>query len=201
MDEFDDLKKLWQQSPVTVDAQTIRLTNATHQQRLERTQLRGAILLLLTAGLLLYLGFGSILTGLAFRAVTTYIAIALLALFSAGQSLIGLYVYQRLRSIDVSAPVTEHLRQWEAYYAFRKRLIRINLPLYYLLLNGAFALYFIEILGLMPMTERVIALTLYGTWMLFAWFVLGKRNLRREEDRLTSIMNNLRQQQAKLSSD
>lgn len=201
MDEFEDLKKLWQQSPVPVapvDTQALRRANATHQQKLERTQLRGSILLLLTAVYLIYLGFFS---RISFQAMTTYVAIVFISLCCIGQAGIGLYLYYRLRSIDVSAPVTAHLHEWERYYAFRKRLIRVNMPVYYLLLNGAFALYFIEIMGLMPVVARIVALTLYIGWMLFAWFVLGKRSLRREEERLNGIMANLRTQQAQLGSD
>jgi hypothetical protein len=201
MNEFDDLKNLWQQSipPVgPVDTQVLRRANATAQQQLERTQLRGAILLLLTAVYLIYLGFFS---RIPFQAVTTYAAIVLIIVCCIGQAGINLYLLRRLRSINVSAPVAEHLHQWETYYAFRKRLIRINLPVYYLLLNGAFALYFIEILGLLPMITRLVVLAAYIAWMLFVWFVLGKRSLRREETRLNGLISNLRGQQAQLNSD
>lgn len=201
MDEFDDLRNLWQQAapPVaSVDTAKMRRANATAQQQLERTQRRGAITLLLTAVYLVYLGFFS---GIPFRAVTTYVAIVLIILCCVGQAGIHLYLFRRLRSIDVAAPVTRHLHQWETYYAFRKRLIRINLPVYYLLLNGAFGLYFIEMLGLLSAPVRLVALVLYIGWMLFAWFVLGKRSLRREDERLSGIITNLRRQQTQLGSD
>lgn len=201
MDEFDQLKNLWQQAapPVaSVDTEKMRRANATAQQQLERTQRRGAITLLLTAVYLVYLGFFS---GLSFQAVTTYVAIVLIILCCVGQAGIHLYLLRRLQRIDVAAPTTEHLNQWETYYAFRKRLIRINLPMYYLLLNGAFGLYFIEMLGLLAVPMRLVVLALYSGWMLFAWFVLGKRSLRREDDRLSGIIGNLRAQQTQLGSD
>ena len=188
MNEFDELKNRWQQStpPASpVDTQSIQRANVPYQQALERTQLRGAILLLLTAAYLVYFGFFS---RMIFHATTTYVAIVLMVLCCVGQGLVGLYRYHLLRSIDVSAPVTEHLHQWELYYTFRQRLLRINLPLYYLFLNGAFALYFIEVLGPMSLNTRIVSLTLYIAWVFFAWFVLGKRSLRREQDRLDTIM-------------
>lgn len=198
MTEFDDLKNSWQRAtpPVApVDVRQLRRANATVQQQLERKQLWGAASLVLTALYLIYLGF---LSGIPFQALTTYAAIVLIVLCCVGQAGIQLYLYQRLRSIDIAAPVTEHLQQWETYYRFRKRLIQINLPIYYLLLNGAFGLYAIEILGLLPATMQGIVLVLYVAWMLFAWFVLGKRSLRREDDRLTGIMDRLREQQTQL---
>lgn len=200
MDNFDGFKNLWQQpiaAPAPIDSQWLKRTTATHQRKLERIQLIGAGTLFLTAVLLLLIGFG---IDLQFRSILTYVAIVLLAAICVGQGIINLNVYSRLRHIDVTAAVTNHLQQWEDYYAFRKRLIRINGPVYYLLLNGAFGLYFIEILGMMPITARIIALSVYAAWMLFAYFVLGKRTLLKEEQRLTEIIDTLRQQQQQLTN-
>jgi hypothetical protein len=200
MDNFDSFKNLWQQpiaASAPIDSQWLKRTTATHQRKLERIQLIGAGTLFLTAVLLLLIGFG---IDLQFRSILTYVAIVLLAAICVGQGIINLNVYSRLRHIDVTAAVTNHLQQWEDYYAFRKRLIRINGPVYYLLLNGAFGLYFIEILGMMPITARIIALSVYAAWMLFAYFVLGKRTLLKEEQRLTEIIDSLRQQQQQLTN-
>ena len=200
MDNFDSFKNLWQQpiaASAPIDSQWLKRTTATHQRKLERIQLIGAGTLFLTAVLLLLIGFG---IDLQFRSILTYVAIVLLAAICVGQGIINLNVYSRLRHIDVTAAVTNHLQQWEDYYAFRKRLIRINGPVYYLLLNGAFGLYFIEILGMMPITARIIALSVYVAWMLFAYFVLGKRTLLKEEQRLTEIIDSLRQQQQQLTN-
>jgi hypothetical protein len=57
--------------------------------------------------------------------------------------------------------VNDHLQQRENYYAFRKRLIRINRAVYYLLPDGAFGLCFVEILGLMLIVTRVVTLSVY----------------------------------------
>jgi hypothetical protein len=200
MDNFDEFKQLWQKAPsvpAPIDSQQLVRNTASQQRKLERTQLFGAVTLFVTAALLLILGFG---IGLQFRSTLTYVAIVLLAVICIGQGLINLSVYSQLRRIDVTTTVTDHLHQWEGYYVFRKRLIRINGPVYYLLLNGAFGLYFIEILGLMPLASRIVVLTLYVLWMLFAYFVLGKRTIRKEDDRLNEIINNLRQQQQQLTN-
>jgi amino acid permease len=198
MDNFDEFKQLWRQvpsAPAPIDSQQLVRNTAPQQRKLERTQLFGAVTLFVTAVLLLIIGFG---IGLQFRSTLTYVAIVLLAVICVGQGLINLSVYGQLRRIDVTATVTNHLHQWESYYLFRKRLIRINGPVYFLLLNGALGMYFIEILGLMPLTSRIIVLALYIIWMLFSYFVLGKRTIRKEDDRLNEIIDNLRQQQQQL---
>ncbi|GAB3979673.1 hypothetical protein GCM10028806_45530 [Spirosoma terrae] len=201
MDDFDKLKQVWQQQAVPVtkpDLDLLKQSNADHQRKLERPQLFSAISLFLTSAFILWMGFFSSIT---FQSRLTYVALALLSLVPAIQGVISLTVYNRLRRIDVTAPVTEHLSQWEQYYAFRQKMVRINLPVYYVLLNGAFGLYFIEMLGYFPLIGQLVALSLYVAWMLFAYFVLGKRALRKENGRLMSIIDNLKTIQQQLDDN
>ena len=98
----------------------------------------------------------------------------LLALIHAIQGGINLGVYVRLRRIGLGASVAQHLDQWEGYDAFRKQLIRINLPFYYILLKGVFGLYFIAILGYFSLVCPILALLPYVAWMMYAYFCVGK---------------------------
>lgn len=201
MDPFDDLKKIWQQPvspPDTAGWEQLRQTNATHSQKLARTQLVSGLALALTA---VFLATFNELTGIRFTQQTTYVGLYLMACITGGQAVVNLYMYWRLRQIDLAAPVAEHLADWERYYAFRKQLVRVNGPVYFLLLNGAFGLYFIEILGQMSLSSRIISLVVYTCWMLYAYFVLGKRTLRREEGRLNEIIGGLRRYQNQLASE
>ena len=199
MDNFDELKQLWQQQPIptpTLPIDQLKKNNVDAQRKLERQQLLSGVLLLLTALFIVWMGFFS---SIQFQSELTYLAVVLLALIPAAQGFINLSIYRRLHRIDVTMPVAQHLDQWQQYYVFRKQLLRINLPLYYLLLIGAFGLYFIEILGHFSLTGRIIALSLFTAWMLFAYFVLGKRTLRRENERLETIIANLRTMQQQLA--
>ena len=190
MDNFEHLKQVWQQQAVPTGSFNItelKKHNADNQRKLERTQLISAIALLLTPAAIIWMGFFS---SIRFQSSLTYVAVVLIALISVVQGIINLSLYARLRRIDITVPVSRHLEQWQRYYTFQKQLVRINLPLYYLLLNGAFGLYFIEILGIMPTTGRLVALSIYVAWMLYAYFVLGKRTLRKEQERLETIIHN-----------
>lgn len=200
MDDFEHLKNVWQKQTILkpiVNSAELEKTNADHQRRLERAQILPAIALWLTSVGILWIGFFS---GIQFKSSLTYVAVVLLALIPTFQGIINLTIYFRLRRIDVSAPIAQHLSQWQQYYAFRKRLIRINGPVYFLLLNGAFGLYFIEILGYFPLLGRLVALSIYSAWMLFAYFVLGARTLRKEHERLEAIINNLQTLQRQIDS-
>jgi hypothetical protein len=198
MDNFEHLKQVWQQQVVpteTINTAELKKHNVDNQRKLERTQLLSGIALLLTPIGIIWMGFFS---SIHFQSALTYVAVVLISLLSATQGIISLSLYVRLRRIDITLSIAQHLDQWERYYAFRKQLVRVNLPLYYLLMNGAFGLYFIEILGLMPLLWRLIALGVYLAWMLYAYFVLGKRTLRKEQERLETIINNLRAIQQQL---
>ena len=192
MDSFDKLKQVWQQQAIPAnipDINELKKSNADNQRKLERVQLLGAISLLLTSVAIIWIGFFS---SIHFRSSLTYAAVALIALISATQGIVGLTIYARLRRINISVSVAQNLAQWQRYYTFRKQLIRVNFPLYYVLLNGAFGLYFIEILGMMPLIQRLVCLILYCAWMLYAYFILGKRTLKKEDDRLQAIISNLK---------
>ncbi|GAB4040213.1 hypothetical protein [Spirosoma jeollabukense] len=201
MDDFEQLKHVWQQQAVPAsmpDVDELKKSNANTQRKLERLQLLSASTLLLTSAFIIWIGF---FTSIHFQSTLTYVAVVLLALIPAIQGGISLGVYVRLRRIDVGASVAQHLDQWERYYAFRKQLIRINLPVYYILLNGAFGLYFIEILGYFSLTGRILALVPYVAWMMYAYFVLGKRSLHKENERLESIISNLKMLQDQLNRE
>ncbi|GAB4015343.1 hypothetical protein [Spirosoma koreense] len=201
MDNFEQLKHVWQQQSVlkpAPDLAELRKTAAANRRKLERPQLLSAIALLVTSIVVLWIGFFS---GITFRSTLTYVAVILIALIPALQALINFNLYQRLRRIDVTAPITQHLEQWEQYYALRKYLIRVNIPLYYVLLNGAFGLYFIEILGYFSLTGRIVSLSIYLAWMLFAYFVLGKRTVRKETNRLETLIDSLRVIQQQLTDE
>jgi Flp pilus assembly protein TadB len=66
------------------------------------------------------------------------------------------------------------------------------MPVYYVLLNIAMAIYMIEIFTGRPVANVIIFIAVYAGWMLFAYFYLGKRNLKKEDNRLRKIIDDLK---------
>ncbi|MBB5286771.1 hypothetical protein HNQ92_004932 [Rhabdobacter roseus] len=199
MEEFEDFKRLWQQPtppPPVLDVARLKKANQSAQRKLERTQLWSAVALILTTGWVAGVGFMS-----DFKSSLTYVATGLLALIPLGQGLINLSVYRRLRRLDVAAPAAEHLRQWEAYYQFRRRLVRYNGPLYTLALSAALGLYYLEFLPYFSLVYKIVLCSVTLGWILFAYFVLGRRTLRKEYARLEEIMDNLKKLQQQIEPD
>jgi len=194
MQDFDSLKNMWQQSSAeSADGppSTINTTNHTPglKMKLQREQLIGAIMLVITA---ILISLMALYGNFNFVHWYTYGAMVLVCIICLVQTAILLATYKRIKRIDETALPALHLQQWEEYYAFRKQQIRWNMPVYYVLLNIAMGIYFIEVLGGRPIGNVMILLVIYFGWMLFSWFYLGKRKMKQENARLQKIMDELK---------
>ncbi|WP_234736757.1 hypothetical protein [Tellurirhabdus bombi] len=198
MEDFENLKKLWQQetpTPPKIDSSALKKSTQSHQRHLERSQLKAIVTLTLTALFILWLGFFS---SIQFQSKLTYAAILMICLVCLAQVLICFTIYRRLRRFNVAAPATEHLQQWEEYYRFRQQQIKINTPLYSLALGIALAGYYIEILRYFSTFYQVLIWVVTLAWILFAHFVLGRRTIQKEYRRLEEIIDNLKKLQQQL---
>ena len=193
MQDFDSLKNMWQQPVKSGDvSQDIinSITNTkTTKMKLQKPQLHGAIALTLTA---IFIACLAIFGGLNFKHWYTYGGMVLICIVCLVQASFMYATYKKIKSIDYTVEPAAHLHQWEAYYDLRKRQNRWNMPVYYVLLNVAMAIYMIEIFRGRPIVNVLIFIAIYMAWMLFAYFYLGRRNLRREDNRLQTIINELK---------
>lgn len=197
MKDFDSLKDMWQ-APTEVEKspaiKNIGNNSKTLKMKLQKQQLVGAIMLVLTA---LLIGGMAIFANFNFQHWYTYGAMALLCVICLAQAGLMLSLYKKIRNINETETPAAHLQQWEAYYDLRKQQNKWNMPLYYILLNVAMGIYLIEIFTGRPLLNVSIFITVYVAWMLFAYFYLGKRTMAKEENRLTGIiaeLKNIKQQ-------
>ncbi len=193
MQDFDSLKNMWQQPVKSGDvSQDIinSITNTkTTKMKLQKPQLHGAIALTLTA---IFIACLAIFGGLNFKHWYTYGGMVLICIVCLVQASFMYATYKKIKSIDDTVEPAAHLHQWEAYYDLRKKQNRWNMPVYYVLLNVAMAIYMIEIFTGKPVLNGVVFIAIYAAWMMFAYFYLGRRNLRREDNRLQTIINDLK---------
>lgn len=192
MQDFDSLKNMWQQSsPEDNPPQTLSIskTSTSEKMKMQKQQLGGAIMLLLTA---LLVGALAIFGDLNFTRWYTYGGMALISLVCTCQAIFMFSIYKKLKNIDATSTPALHLQQWETYYGMRKRQNKWNMPLYYFLLNIAMGIYVLEIFTGRPMINVIIFISVYAAWMLFAYFYLGKRNVKKEDARLNGIISELK---------
>jgi hypothetical protein len=184
---------MWQQPAKAAEAnQEIinSLTNTiTTKMKLQKPQLHGAIALMLAA---IFIACLAIFGNLNFIHWYTYGGMVLICMICLVQAGFMYTTYKKIKSIDDTVEPAAHLQQWEAYYDLRKKQNRWNMPVYYVLLNAAMAIYVIELFKGRPVLNVLIFIAIYAAWMLFAYFYLGKKNLRKEENRLQTIINELK---------
>lgn len=202
MKDFDSLKTLWEQAGDDLSPRDNKKVQWSNQSRnyklnLQNQQLRGGILLIFTALLIIAMA----LFADFYKTLITYIGMYLLSVICLAQAILLLYTWQKIKNIDETLPPHQHLQQWEAYYNFRKKLIKWNMPLYFIFLNLAMGIYLFDIFQGRPIVNVLIFLAIYFGWMVFAYFYLGKRVIRKEEFKLKTIMDNLKQLEAQLTGE
>jgi hypothetical protein len=192
MQDFDSLKNIWQQ-PTPADKNPAMIpigkNSTTLKMKLQKQQLGGAVMLVLTAILIAAM---AIFGGFNFTHWYTYGGMVLICTVCLAQAGLMFSLYKKISNIDETVSPTAHLQQWEAYYDLRKKQNKWNMPLYYILLNIAMGIYLIEVFTGRPLVNVSIFIAVYIAWMLFAYFYLGKKNIRKEDIRLNSIVEELK---------
>ena len=192
MQDFDSLKNMYQQpqaSGTVMPADTIHNSALTIKRKMQKQQAGGAVMLFATAVFIAALG---LFANFNFTKWYTYAAMAMLCLICTAQAILMLTIYYKLKVIDETASPAQHLRQWEQYYAMRKKQNKWNMPLYYLLLNTAMGIYVLEIFTGRPLRWVLLFIVVYIAWMIFAYFYLGRRVMAKEDKRLNGIISNLK---------
>lgn len=193
MQDFDSLKNMWQQpaDTGTANEEIMKIINntTTSKMKLQKPHLYGTIALILTA---IFIAALALFGNLNFKHWYTYGGMVLIALVCIVQAVFMYTIYKKIKNIDDTAAPAEHLQQWETYYSLRKKQNKWNMPVYYVLLNIAMAIYMIEIFTGRPVANVIIFIAVYAGWMLFAYFYLGKRNLKKEDNRLRKIIDDLK---------
>lgn len=200
MQDFDSLKNIWQQSAADKVPATIAINKnlKTTKMKLLKPQLHGSLFLTLTAIFIICLAvFGN----LNFQHWYTYGAMGLMSVICLLQAAFMYATFKKIKRIDETAAPATHLQQWEAYYDQRKKQLKWNMPVYYILLNTAMGLYMIEIFTGRPLKNVFIFVAVYVAWMLFAYFYLGKRSMQKETNRLQSIIDELGSKEKQLEAE
>ena len=201
MQDFDELKKIWQEEagsarPLTTPKE-LSSTSQRNRNVLKNSSLWGAIGQIVTGGfitwMIVYGNFG-------FKFWYTHFSMVMVVLLSLIQAGFMFYTYGKIKAIDDSVSPAEHLRQWEDYYAIRKKQLTFQGPVFTILLSIAIGIYYIEILSGRPFLPSLIIVIVTIAWILFAYFYLGKRSLKKEAGRLQSIIDELKEVEEQFSA-
>lgn len=189
MKEFDNLKEIWNQqkeSAVPDVSQIISKAKKEKKSMGNKIILQVGILLFTIAALIM------VVSKIDFKMITTFIGIGLMLTTIFIFSLIRLYQAYKLKSIDLTESPKQVLLKLEQFYAFQQLVSTKCMLAYFILLNVAFGLYFIEVMAPMSTLMKTISLLIYIAWMLFAYFILGKKQTQKEYDKTQSLIDGIK---------
>ena len=193
MKDFDNLKDLWKTQ------EEVKLPDVSEiLRKVKREKLIYTNKILFQVSILIVTMFALIWIGslIDFKMTTTYIGLGIMLLCIAGFSAIRLYQMITLKKIDLTEKPSVILSKLEKYYNFQQFVgTKITLA-YFILLNLAFVFYFIEVMQPMSTSLKTICLTVYCAWMAFAYFYLGKKQKKKENDKINSIIESIKEMES-----
>lgn len=190
MEEFKELENLWKQSETKIPPQKTNISKIkNNRMKLKNTYTKGAILLILTGifilGLMIFLD-SNIKTILV---VSSMIIISITCFL---QAALMLFTANEIAKIDETQTPTFHLKQWQNFRAFQKKQRHWNMPVYYTLLSIALGVYMYELLKNVDLWKMILTFAITYSWMLFAYFYLFKKEIKKQDAKLDGIISELK---------
>lgn len=190
MEEFKELENLWKQSETEVPAKNTDISKIkNNRMKLKNTYTKGAIILIVT-------GIGILILMTTFDAkiktapiISSMIIISITCFLQAG---LMLFTAQKISKIDETQTPGMHLKQWQNFRLFQKKQRHWNMPVYYVLLSIALAVYMYELLKTVDLWKMILAFAITYSWMLFAYFYLGKKEVKKQDAKLDGIIAELK---------
>lgn len=193
MKDFNDIQNLWKQQetkPLPDVTQIIASAKKDKQHFTNKIIIQTSILAL-TLPFLVWIG--SIFD---FKKTTSYIGLTLMFCCVFIFSAIRLYQIIRLKKMDVTEEPQVNLHKLEQYYSFQKVVSTKITAAYFIVMNIAFGLYFIEVMTPMSALLKTIVLIVYIVWMLFAFFYLGKKQKAKEYARIQRLIDTIKEMES-----
>lgn len=193
MKDFNDIQNLWKQQETKPlpDVTQIIANAKKDKQHFTNKIILQTIILALTLPCLLWIG--SIID---FKKTSSYIGLTLMFCCVFVFSAIRLYQIIRLKKMDVTEEPQVNLKKLEQYYSFQKLVSTKITAAYFIVMNIAFGLYFIEVMTPMSTLLKTIVLIVYVAWMLFAFFYLGKKQKAKEYARIQRLIDTIKEMES-----
>ena len=190
MKDFNEIQNLWnEQKTVQLPDVNSILADAKKVQRDLNSKI--AIQICILVGVVIFILI--IMQVIPFKAATTFIGIGLMATTILLFSVVRLYQVIQMKKIDLTKNPKLLLIDLAQYYQFQNTVNTKYTLLYFILMNIAFAFYFIEVLQPVPILYQVIIIAVYLLWMFFAFLYLGKKHKQKEQAKTQSIINAIKE--------
>ena len=190
MEEFKELEKLWKQSETKHPTKDTKISKIkSNRIKLKNTYSKGAILLIVTGILILVMLF---FLDSKLKTIPIILSIIIVSLTCFLQAFLMLFTANKISTIDETQTPSFHLKQWQNFREFQKKQRHWNMPVYYILLGSALGVYFYELLKNIDLWKMILAYVITYSWMLFAYFYLGKKEIKKQDAKLDHIISELK---------
>lgn len=189
MQDFDELKNIWQQEePKRMPEASEVLARISSTKHALTQNLLKAIIQLVPAFVVVLL----IAIFIKFESQVTYagIIIILVAIIVYGYFVVRHY-FDLAKDYSLLKPV-EYLVVIQKQYEVRKKFNTIGGLVYSLILYVGIILYMIEVAGHLTLVWQVAGYSLTTLWFLYVYFVLSKKVIRSENEKFETIINQLK---------
>ncbi|MDJ1503188.1 hypothetical protein [Xanthocytophaga agilis] len=189
MDNFDDLKKLWQQMPASdlPSAQEMNQKVHTYQRKMKQKYI---ISIAYLAATFIFIG----IIGYFIEPVyaTTRIGVVIIM----GGIVMVIISQSKLISLlsNEKSEVTDSRQYLQQMIVYQKNLQRIQtttMSFYFLLLSIGLGLYMFEFIMRMGMIPRIITASVTAIWIAFNWFYIRPKQIAKHQSKTNEMITQL----------
>lgn len=188
MKEFDNLKTIWEQQNATVIPNVSQIISKAKNKK---NSIRNTILFQVFALIMAVIAVITVLCTINFKMATTFIGIAITVLTILIFSGIRIYQANQLNKINLVQSPNIVLQELNTYCTFDKKMRTTGILLYFIFLNIGLGFYFIEVLQPLSMPIKIVSIVIYFGWILFAYFVLGKKQIKKEDEKMNFLIESI----------
>ena len=188
MSNFNDISNIWQNAPAPVPGNVPAILKGVKKKRMEAVK-RSALCILSLLGAGMVVGW----VGLYYHAryFTTYVGIVMVLV----AIILGVFFQSKIlqymtRPIDIAADNMAFLIKMKEYRKKQHYLHTTGNMLYFILLSVGMFLYLFEF-TYGSTTFIILTYGLTFAWVGFAWFYLRPRTIRKETQKLNSMIEEL----------
>ena len=189
MEEFKDLENLWKESATKIPTKKIDLSKIkNNRMKLKTTYTKGAALLVIIGIIVLALMSALDSEIKSTLVVTTMVVITAICFL---QAILMFYTAKKIDRIDEAETPANHLKQWLNFREFQKKVQHWNMPVYYIALSITLGIYMYELLKNADLWKMLLTFAVSYSWMLFAYFYLGKKEMKKQDEKMNNIIGEL----------
>nr|WP_199157243.1 hypothetical protein [Pedobacter sp. ASV2] len=185
MQAFDQIQELWQKHEVEVKFSADEMLQQAKKE-VNGLKLKSALNIL---GMLVsFIAIAALWIFMHFESWTTHVGISIIIAAIAVYTLILYRDYRLIAKNDFTAHPQEYLNNLKTYQLNRYKLYNSLYWFYAIALSLGIIFYFVEIFDYLNVLQKVVAVALTFSWMVFCSTILRKAVIKREKERIALLI-------------